>query len=120
MPLSIASSSTSSAGEIQTEETRHAVTSLRPEQASPRGLLRLWQAHWTIETSVRWVRDVVFGEDRATTRTAHAPQAFAALRNLAVSLLHRWHGPTITAARQYCASHPAVLLRRLDWTPRRL
>jgi hypothetical protein len=104
-------------GQVLSDETVYAVTALTPEQARPRALLRLWQAHWTIENRLHWLRDVVFGEDRATTHTAHAPQALAAFRNLAISLLHLWRGSDITAARQYYASHPAALFRRLGLSP---
>jgi predicted transposase YbfD/YdcC len=105
---------------VPTDEVVYALTSLAPEQARPADLLRLWRTHWLIENSLHWVRDVVFGEDAATTHTAHAPQALAALRNLAVSLLHRWRDQHITAARQYFASHPATLFRRLASAPVRL
>jgi hypothetical protein len=63
------------------------------------------------------VRDVVFGEDASTTRTGTAPEALAALRNLALALLHRWRRPDVTAARQYYASHPTALCRRLGLPP---
>jgi predicted transposase YbfD/YdcC len=107
-------------GSLLTDETAYAVTSLAPDQASPTALLRLWRRHWTVENGLHWVRDVVFGEDAATTRTGHAPQALAALRNLALSLLHRWRGRDVTAARQFFAAHPSALLRRLNPTQRRL
>jgi len=104
-------------GQVLSAETRYAVTSLSPEQASPRDLLRLWQTHWGIENPLHWVRDVVFGEDRATTRTGHAPHALAVFRNLAIGLLHRWRHPAITAARAYFATHPAALFRCLALAP---
>jgi predicted transposase YbfD/YdcC len=107
-------------GEVLTDETVSAVTSLGPEQATPQQVLHLWQAHWTIETGEHWVRDVVFGEDRATTHTAHAPQALAAFRNLAIALIHLWRGSAITAAREYFGAHPAALVRRLDLPAARL
>lgn len=107
-------------GAVLTDETVYAVTSLTPAQASPAALLRLWRTHWGIENRLHWPRDVVFAEDAATTRTAHAPQALAAFRNLAISLLHHWHGSAITAARQHYAAHPAALLRRLGLPARRL
>ena len=102
------------------DETVYAVTSLSPEQASPSDLLRLWRRHWSIENSLHWIRDVVFGEDDATTHTDHAPQAFAVFRNLAISLLHRWRGRDITASRQFFAARPAALFRRLCLSTRRL
>lgn len=100
-----------------TEETAFAITSLAPEQASPRQVLSLWRRHWWVENKEHWVRDVVFGEDASTTRTGTAPEALAAFRNLAIGLLHRWRRPDITAARQYFASHPGALFRRLQLSP---
>jgi predicted transposase YbfD/YdcC len=101
------------------EETVYAVTSLRAEQADAPALLRLWQQHWGIENQVHWVRDVVFGEDQSTTRTGQAPQVLAAFRNLALSLLHLWRGPQVTAAREYYATHLGVLFRHLGLSQRR-
>jgi predicted transposase YbfD/YdcC len=95
------------------EEISYAVTSLTPEQADAPALLALWQQHWGIENCVHWVRDVVFEEDRATTRTGDAPRALAAFRNLAISVIRYFRGPEITASREYYATHLAVLFRQL-------
>jgi predicted transposase YbfD/YdcC len=95
------------------EETVYAVTSLTAEQADAAALLRLWREHWGIENSEHWVRDVVFGEDRSTTRTGHAPEALAAFRNLVISFIRRFRGPAITASREYYATHLSVLFRQL-------
>jgi predicted transposase YbfD/YdcC len=100
-------------GAVLSDETAYAVTSLAPEQATPAQLLALWRAHWRIENAEHWVRDAVFGEDQSTTRAGSAPQALAALRNLALSLLHLWGRHDVTAARQHFATHPAALLTRL-------
>jgi hypothetical protein len=107
-------------GEVLTDQTAYALTSLRPEQASPAQLLRLWQRHWWIENREHWIRDKVFGEDASTTHSGTAPQVRAALRNLVLSLLHWWHHPHLTAAREYYASHPDALFRRLELAPARL
>lgn len=104
-------------GQVLSDEVAYAVTSLTPAQATPDALLRLWQTHWTVENPVHWVRDVVFGEDRATTRTGAAHQVFAVFRNLALSLIHLWRGPDITAAREFFAARPAALLRHLFRSP---
>jgi predicted transposase YbfD/YdcC len=109
-----------STGRMLSRDTAYAVTALAPTVAAPAALLQLWQAHWGIENRLHWVRDVVFGEDHATTRTAHAPQALAAFRNLGISLLHLWHRSDITAARADFASHPAALFRQLGLSPPRL
>jgi predicted transposase YbfD/YdcC len=95
------------------EETAYAVTSLRADQADAAALLRLWQGHWGIENSVHWVRDVVFGEDQATTRTRRAPEVLAVFRNLAISVIRHYRGPHVTASRQYYATHLGVLFRHL-------
>ncbi len=102
-------------GAVLHEETAYAITSLAPEQAGPADLLGLWRAHWGVE-SLHWLRDAVFGEDGGTTRTGTAPQPLAALRNLAISLLHRWRRADVTAARQYFVTHPDALLRSLGLT----
>jgi predicted transposase YbfD/YdcC len=100
-------------GEVLSDETAYAVTSLAPEQATPAQRLALWRAHWRIENAEHWVRDAVFGEDKSTTRAGAAPQALAALRNLALSLLHLWGRRDVTAARQFFATHHHTLLSRL-------
>jgi hypothetical protein len=106
-------------GQVLAADTRYAVTSLTPEQARPRALLRLWRTHWGIENLLHWVRDAVFGEDRSTTHAGHAPHALAICRNLAIGLLHAWHRPAITAAREHFASQPARLFRCLGLAPPR-
>ena len=100
-------------GQVVSNQMVFAVTSLTPAQASPAELLQLWRAHWRIE-SLFWIRDAVFREDHATTRIAHAHQAFAAFRNLVISLIHLWRGRDITAAREYFARYPAAVFRHLQ------
>lgn len=45
------------------------------------------RAHWRIETSLHWVLDVTFDEDRARNRKDHGPENLAILRKLALNLL---------------------------------
>ena len=45
------------------------------------------RGHWSIESSLHWVLDVTFTEDRSRIRQHHAPQTMAMLRRLAVSIL---------------------------------
>lgn len=47
------------------------------------------RAHWGIENQMHWVLDVTFGEDACRIRTGHAPDNFALLRRLAISVLNR-------------------------------
>lgn len=43
--------------------------------------------HWAIETSLHWVLDVTFNEDKARSRTGHGPANMAVVRHLAFNLL---------------------------------
>lgn len=89
-----------------TQEIVYLITTLPPQLASPRRLLDLVRGHWCIENSLHYVRDVTFGEDRSRFRTGHAPQIMAALRNLAITLMHRGGHFQIAAARRYFSYHP--------------
>jgi predicted transposase YbfD/YdcC len=104
-------------GEVLSDELAYAVTSLAPDQATPKHLLRLWRRHWWIENREHWLRDAVFREDADTTHLRSAPQAFAAFRNLALSWFHLGPDPNLMATRQYYAAHPNVLFRRLQLPP---
>jgi len=95
-------------GNNKSHDVAYGITSLTAADADPQRLLRLARGHWHIENSLFWVRDVTFDEDRSQIRTGSAPQAFAALRNLAISLF-RLNGFTNMAAT----------LRRHAWKPER-
>jgi predicted transposase YbfD/YdcC len=95
------------------EETVYLITTLSPAQASPERLLALVRGHWHIENRLHYVRDVTFGEDRSQLRSGNAPQVLAALRNLAITLLHRTGAADIAAARRAFAYHPRRALRLL-------
>lgn len=101
-----------------TREWAYAVTSLRPRHASPELLLKLWRGHWGIENRLHWVRDVVFDEDRCQVRSGAAPQALAAMRNLAIGLLRFAGFPNIAAAQRRHAAHyqEAIALLRASCT----
>ena len=79
-------------GEI-THQTQYGITSLPPEKASAKDLLKLRRDHWTIENKLHWIRDVIFGEDASHARTGNIPHVMAALRNAAISVL-RFAGHT--------------------------
>ena len=73
--------------------TQYCITSLSPEAASAKDLLKLQRGHWTIENKVHWIRDTTLGEDASQARTGNLPQVMAALRNTAMSVL-RFNGRT--------------------------
>lgn len=97
-------------------ETAYAVTSLSPERATPHQLLVLWRAHWHIENRLHYVRDVTYGEDRATVRAGRGAQALAALRNVAIGLLRVAGETNIAAACRRHQAQPALALAAVGLT----
>src|SRR6266567_7948491 len=89
---------------------------LAPTWPLVRQVARLTRGHWSIENGLHYVRDVSFGEDRSRLRTGSAPQIMAALRNLAITLIHRSGSSQIAASRRHFAAHPreavTLLLQR--------
>ena len=97
---------------VKTEvEVTYAVTSVAPEAAAAAALLRALRAHWGIENKVHWVRDVTLDEDRCQVRTGAAPQAFAACRNLALSLLRRRGATNCAAALRTHSGRPRAAVQ---------
>lgn len=76
-----------------TQETEIVFSSRPASQMNAAQLQGFRRGHWSIE-SLHYVRDVTFGEDASTVRTAHAPQNLATLRNLVIGLC------ALDAARQ--------------------
>lgn len=86
---------------ITESEAVFGITSLRPEQASPKRLAELVRGHWSIENSLHYVRDFTFDEDRSQIRTKAGPRVMATLRNLTISLLRLKGFKTITKGLRY-------------------
>jgi predicted transposase YbfD/YdcC len=74
-------------GTALTKEIVHGITSLDAGRGTPAVLAGLVQGQWGIE-SVHWLRDTAYREDSNTGYAGHGAQVMAALRNLAISLLH--------------------------------
>jgi predicted transposase YbfD/YdcC len=67
-----------------TTERRYFITSLPPDAEKIAGVVR---AHWSIENSLHWVLDVVFGEDASRARTGNAAANLSTTRRLAQNLI---------------------------------
>lgn len=76
-------------GGRRSREVVYAIASLPREKAGAMDLLNLSRAHWGIENRLYCVRDVTFGEDQCRVRKRSGPQVFAAVRNVAITLLRR-------------------------------
>jgi predicted transposase YbfD/YdcC len=96
-------------------EVVYLITTLPPSKASPERLLELNRGHWSIENRSHYVRDGSFGEDRSRLRSGNAPQIMAALRNLAITLIHRFGSSHIRATRRHFASCPQEALALLGF-----
>ena len=88
----------------KTVETVYAITSLNPEQAGPAELLALSRAHWGIENTLHYVRDVTCREDQARAHAGNAPQVLAAFRNTVLTLIRRL-GYQVVEGFEYFAEH---------------
>lgn len=102
-----------------TTEIVYLITNLSSAHASPERLLAIVRGHWSIENGSHYVRDVTFGEDRSRLRSGNAPHVLAALRNLAITLIHRTGTSQIAAARRMFSHDPAQALDLLFrcWSP---
>ena len=63
-------------------ETVYAITDLPAEQADAAEIAAWARGHWTVENTVHWVRDAVFGEDKSQVRTRNTPAVLATVRDL--------------------------------------
>lgn len=81
------------------------VTSLGPEQATFAQIAHVIRTRWGIENRLHWIRDVVFDEDRHTTRRANTTRLWTLLRSTAISLIHL-AGLPVTATTQACYRQP--------------
>jgi len=100
-------------------EVAYAVTSLRPNEASPERLLKLNRGHWGIENRLHYVRDVTFGEDASQVRTDAVPEVMAALRNTVIGLLRIAGAKNIAEALRRNAACPREALMMVGILPSR-
>ena len=73
-------------GKTRTEVV-YGITSLSPREASAQRLLDLVRAHWAIEISLHWRRDVTLCEDHCQVRKGDAPRVLAVLNSFLLAVL---------------------------------
>jgi predicted transposase YbfD/YdcC len=77
------------------------------------------RAHWAIETSLHWVLDVTFNEDRARSRTGHGPANMAVVRHFAFNMLRMVDDKrSIKLRRKRAARNSKYLAKILQTSPR--
>jgi predicted transposase YbfD/YdcC len=89
-------------GKVETD-TRYVALS---RALSPRRVLEVTRAHWSIENHLHWSLDVVFSEDDARTRKNYAPENLSVIRRMALDIL-RSHPDTRSLSRK---------MRRASWS----
>jgi predicted transposase YbfD/YdcC len=103
---------------VVTRQKRYAITSLSPQRASARTLLRLQRQHWQIENALHYRRDVTFGEDASHVRNLRAQRVMASLNNLTLGIIRRFrHYPSVPDDRRLYSAHPELALRHLLTAP---
>ena len=70
----------------QTSETSYYICSIEAKVGLFSNSTR---SHWSIENSLHWVMDVVFGEDRSRIRVGHAAENMSFIRRFVTTLLKR-------------------------------
>ncbi|GAA4727260.1 DDE_Tnp_1-associated [Promicromonospora umidemergens] len=98
---------TTPGGETSTA-TLFYVTSLGPRDATGTEIAATIRARWGIENRLHWIRDVVFNEDRHTTRRENTTRLWTLLRSVAIGLIHL-AGLPVTDTTNACYRHPERL-----------
>jgi predicted transposase YbfD/YdcC len=83
------------------KEIAYGITSLPEDLAGPRHLAIYARQHWAVENREHYVRDKTFAEDLQRVRTGNQPNAYAAIRNLAIGAFRRAGFANIAHARRY-------------------
>lgn len=98
-------------------EIAYAVTSLSPEQASPKRLLKLLRDHWTIENGQHYRRDRTQDEDRCQVHETRSARNLSLFRSLAIFLFELQRGrsdgkKSLPDFERHVFRHSAQMIRR--------
>ncbi len=76
-------------GKVTTEVAVGIARIIKEQDKVAEQIIDLIRGHWSIENRLHRQRDVIFLEDKSTVRKNNAPQVFAALKNLVISIYHQ-------------------------------
>jgi predicted transposase YbfD/YdcC len=85
-------------------EVEFGITSLTRIQASPLRLLQIRRAHWGIETSLHYRRDVTMKEDATRMTVGHTGKVMASINNLVLALIRQAYFHNAAQARRWFAA----------------
>ena len=98
------------------KEIAFGITSLPEDLAGPRHLAIYARRHWAVENREHYVRDTTFAEDLQRARTGNQPNAYAAIRNLAIGAFRRAGFANIAHARRYYGRDDQRILALYGYT----
>lgn len=96
-----------------TRHTVYGLTSLAPEQASPKKLLALVRQYWEIETGLHYRRDVTLKEDATRLTLGNAGHTMAILNNAVIGLCLQNGFRNLAQARRRFNARPILALNML-------
>ena len=103
-------------GEVS-RELWYLLTSLSSGQCGPRGLLKLFRNHWSIENNLHHVKDRSWDEDVHTLRRPGLGEVFATLVNVSLNALRLegWFPSRMSMPlrAKTCAFRPEQTIARL-------
>jgi predicted transposase YbfD/YdcC len=86
-------------------EVEYAITSLTPEEASPKRLLQIRRRHWLIGTGLHYRRDVTLREDATRLTVGAAGRNFATLHHPVLGLIKQAGFQNAAQARRWFNGH---------------
>jgi len=95
---------------VTTTSHAYGLTSLTPEQASAKQLLKLIRQHWAIENRCHWRRDATLGEDRCKVMSHRAAATLAALNSAILALAQLLKATNLRSLRRQFSAQPAEAL----------
>lgn len=93
---------------------RHWVTSIDPDESSPRQMLKYCRGYWSVENKNHWKRDAVWDEDKSRVRTPAIARSLALLRSALLAPLARSGYPSLPVALETLARDSALAIRLIQ------
>lgn len=94
-----------------TREVVYGLTSLSPQQASPKKLIQLARRYWGIESGLHYRRDVTLHEDETRLTLGQAGHNMAILNNIVIGLCLRNGFNNLAKARRWFNAKPDQALK---------